>query len=200
MAESAVGSVSEQMETAGESWMSGYGNPSYSDASTQFSSSSNIYRNLSRNWVARQQEVAIPSNMLSGTQANEPADVRSTKSAVTSDLLTPSTVVVVGLHKWAGEIIAIEDGVLTAEFISLDQEGVTFTADFDLKLLGPDYRLAQPGGTVYLTTRLLEDQSGYPDALTNLRLRRPRRWSARELADTLRRARATAAAIQRHVG
>jgi hypothetical protein len=104
------------------------------------------------------------------------------------------------MHKWAGEIITIEGAVLTAEFLPLDQEGPTFTADFDLKLLGPDYRLAKPGGIVYLTTRLIEDQSGYPEAMTNLRLRRPRRWSARELADTTKRAKATAAAIQRHVG
>jgi hypothetical protein len=104
------------------------------------------------------------------------------------------------MHKWAGEIIEVEDDVLTAEFTPLDQEGPTFTADFDLKLLGPDCRLAKPGGTVYLTTRFIEDQSGYPEAMTNLRLRRPRRWSARELADTLRRAQATAAKIQRHVG
>lgn len=184
--------------TIGESWKSTYGDPGYSNTSTQFSS--DLYRQIGQNWIARQQGLAIPSDASSGVQANEPTGVRATNPAASPSLLTPSMDAVVGLHKWAGEILAIEDQVLTAEFTPLDREGPTFTADFDLKLLGPDCPLAKPGGIVYLTTRLIEDESGYPEAMTNLRLRRPRRWSARELADTLRRARTTAAAIQRHAG
>jgi hypothetical protein len=200
MADAMFGSASKQIGTVGASWVSSYGSPGYNDTSTQFSASSGIYRDIGRDWGARHRELATPSDISSGTQANEPIGVQSTRPAVTPHSLTPSTVLVVGMHKWAGEIIAVEGEVLTAEFLPLDQEGPTFTADFDLKLLGPDYHLAKPGGTVYLTTRLIDNQSGYPEAMTNLRLRRPRRWSARELADTLKRARATAAAIQRHVG
>jgi hypothetical protein len=200
MADSMVGSIAKQIGTVGESWIPRYGGSGYSDTSTQFPASSDIYRDIERNWLARQQEAVIVSDSSSAVRANEQIGVRSTGPEVSPGLLTPSAAVVVDMHKWAGEIIAIEDGVLTAEFMSLDREGPTFTADFELKLLGPDCPLAKPGGTVYLTTRFLEDQSGYPEAMTNLRLRRPRRWSARELADTMQRARATAAAIQRHVG
>jgi hypothetical protein len=196
MTDSRVNTAGDTAGAAARPWTSQYDGLNHNSTSTHSPASSDAYGQIGRYWVACQQEVA--NRISSEAWANEPVGSRPTKSEVTSDLLAPSSTTVVGMHKWAGEIIEIEDDVLTADFVPVDQDGPTFTADFDLKLLGPDRRLAKPGGTVYLTTRFIEGDSGYPEAMTNLRLRRPRRWSARELADTVRRARATAARTQRH--
>jgi hypothetical protein len=105
---------------------------------------------------------------------------------------------VVGLQRWAGQIVSIDDGLLSAELHPLDHEGEVIVADFELRLLGPDASAARRGAVVYLTTRLIEDKSGAVEAMSRLRLRRTRQWSKKELDDTMSRARLRAASIGAH--
>jgi hypothetical protein len=67
---------------------------------------------------------------------------------------------VLGMQKWAGSILAIEEDILTVELFPLDHDGPSLVADFDIRLLSPDQSLAKQGSVVYLTTRLIEDEWG----------------------------------------
>jgi hypothetical protein len=102
------------------------------------------------------------------------------------------------MHKWAGSILSIEDGLLTAELYPLDHEGPALVADFDLELLAPDDSAAKPGDVIYLTTRLIEARWGHKEATTHLRLRRPGRWTESELNDIRKRAADKANIFARH--
>ena len=96
---------------------------------------------------------------------------------------------IVGLQKWAGQIYSVENGLCTVELLPLDHDGPALFADFDLRLLAPDEREAKPGAIVYLTTRMIQGDSGHVEAVTNLRLRHPRRWSRAELNEVKQRGR-----------
>ena len=96
---------------------------------------------------------------------------------------------ILGIRKWIGTILAIEDGLLTAEMFPFDHDGPALVTDFELRLLAPDQALAAPGGIVYLTTRTISDDWGQETATTQLRLRRPWRWTQEELGEILSGAR-----------
>jgi hypothetical protein len=100
-----------------------------------------------------------------------------------------ATTRIVGLQKWAGQICSVEKGLFTVELRPLDHDGPTLFADFDLRLLAPDEREAKPGAIVYLTTRMIQGDSGRVEAVTNVRLRHPRRWSRAELNEVKQRGR-----------
>jgi hypothetical protein len=80
----------------------------------------------------------------------------------------------------------------------LDEDAEPIVADFDRRLLGADSPLAFNGGVVYLTTRMIEGQDGDVEAMTRLRLRRPRRWTADELSQINERARKRARSIAKY--
>ena len=96
---------------------------------------------------------------------------------------------IVGLRKWAGQIHSVENGLFTVELLPLDHDGPELFADFELELLAPDERKAKPGAIVYLTTRMIQVDSGHVEAVTNVRLRQARRWSRTELDEVERRGR-----------
>lgn len=96
---------------------------------------------------------------------------------------------IVGLQKWVGQIHSVINGLITVELHPLDHDGPTLFADFDLRLLSPDEREAKSGAIVYLTTRMIQGDSGHVEAVTNLRLRHPRRWSRTEISEVKRRGR-----------
>jgi hypothetical protein len=105
---------------------------------------------------------------------------------------------IVGLQKWVGQINSVEKGIFTAELLPLDHDGPVLFADFDLRLLAPDERKAKPGAILYLTTRMIQGDSGHVEAVTNVRLRQPRRWSRVELNEVKRRGRDRARAFARY--
>jgi hypothetical protein len=105
---------------------------------------------------------------------------------------------ILGMHKWIGSIVAVEDGILTAELFPFDHDGPSLVADFDLDLLSPDESLAAPGSVIYLTTRIIEADWGQKTATTQLRLRRPWRWSKQDLDEVLAQARRRAYRLQGH--
>jgi hypothetical protein len=105
---------------------------------------------------------------------------------------------IVGLQKWAGQVYSVDNGLITVELVPLDHDGPTLFADFDLRLIAPDERKAKPGAIVYLTTRMIQGNSGHVEAVTNLRLRHPRRWSRAELSEVKRRGRDRAKSFARY--
>jgi hypothetical protein len=188
---------SELLATASASWSADLPTSVFANAPSEVSSGSDAYRQIVRNWLAGQ-NAGRSAEGLASDRRNERIDFPSTQPDLSSDTLAPSANVVVGMRKWVGEIVSIQDDLLTLELFPLGREAPVLVADFNLNLLAPDVPLARPGGIVYLTTRLVQEQSGYVEAMTNLRLRRPRRWAAEELSATMTRARARAKAIGKH--
>lgn len=145
------------------------------------------YVTLAQGWAARWRG--------EGTSGTLPTPRPTERSGTTSAAPQPTRLVpttgglpILGMHKWAGSILSIEDGLLTAELFPLDHEGPSLVADFDLDLLAPDESAAKPGDVVYLTTRLIQGRWGHKEATTHLRLRRPGRWTESEVDDIYRRA------------
>jgi hypothetical protein len=104
---------------------------------------------------------------------------------------------ILGMNKWEGRIIEIEDGLFSAELTPLDHEGPTLVADFDLKLLAPDDTLVRPGDVVYLTVRTVRE-FGYVTTTSGLRLRRVARWSESELNAAWRAGQQESRALQEY--
>lgn len=105
---------------------------------------------------------------------------------------------IIGLQKWVGQIHSVENGLFTAELRPLDHDGPELFADFELRLLAPDEQQAQPGAIVYLTTRMIQVDSGRVEAVTYIRLRHPRRWSKTELDEVKRRGRDRASSFAKY--
>lgn len=124
-------------------------------------------------------------------QAREPRDLDANPTPVKSEerpenrpgRLRPSRERVVGLKKWEGSILEVADGLITVELTPFDHEGPELIADFDADLLGEDADSVAPGDIVYLTTRTVQGARGYPYRTSSLKLRRPGRWSERELRE-----------------
>ncbi len=146
-----------------------------------------------QSWLAYKQIGAINTGDSFGI-----ANPQALAGTISSHRLEMRQQRVLGMQKWVGSITAVEDGMLTAELFPFDHDGPSLVADFDLSLLSPDDSLAKPGGVVYLTTRIIEGDWGQKTATTQLRLRRPRHWSRRDLDDILALARQRARILQSH--
>lgn len=129
--------------------------------------------------------------LMTGANATEvsSSDSDSGINAAISPIDPTGTSRIVGLRKWAGQIHSVENGLFTVELLPLDHDGPELFADFELELLAPDERSAKPGAIVYLTTRMIQVDSGRVEAVTNVRLRQARRWSKTELDEVNRRGR-----------
>jgi hypothetical protein len=184
------------IETGGTAWSGQLPTGQFSNSSEQPYQAGD-YGPIARNWIASQ-SITTYSDIPARKSANRRSASAPTQSDLAPDSLSPAAVSIFGLQKWTGEIVSIDDGFLTVELFPLDHEGQVEVASFELRLLGPDISMAQPGGIVYLTTRSMQDSSGYVEAMTNLRLRRPRRWSQKELSSTMKRARERAKAFEKH--
>lgn len=138
----------------------------------------------SRMWLKVEQSSLATSARVSG-----PSLTDSSLDASISPVDPTGTSRIIGLQKWAGQIHSVESGLFTVELLPLDHDGPVLFADFDLRLLAPDERKAKPGAIVYLTTRMIQGDSGRVEAVTNVRLRHPRRWSRDELNEVKRRGR-----------
>jgi hypothetical protein len=195
---------------------------SYGNSGTMTTSGLSITEDLptspNRNWQQSADSVTDYSRRLDETQSGTRSATISggfrgrtaafkarETSAAHSDLPgtnTPGGVTgvsrIVGLQKWAGQIYSIDNGLITIELVPLDHDGPTLFADFDLRLIAPDERKAKPGAIVYLTTRMIQGNSGHVEAVTNLRLRHPRRWSRAELSEVKRRGRDRAKSFARY--
>lgn len=105
---------------------------------------------------------------------------------------------VIGLRKWAGQIESINDGLMTIHLYPADHDGPAMIADFNIALLGSSGSAVRPGAVVYLTTRTVLSHFGHVEGMTQLRLRRPRRWTKAELDEINRRSRARAKKLADH--
>ena len=164
-------------------------------------SETDMYADVAREWLATERlKRAAPTTRQQATATTTSSShAEGTMSALYSDSLAPMGAQrVIGMHKWAGQITAIDLQSLTTELYPLDHDGEPTIADFDRKLLGTDSSLAVVGSVVYLTTRLVQDRDGDVEAMTRLRLRRPWRWSAEELSAVFIRARKRAKSIAKY--
>jgi len=89
---------------------------------------------------------------------------------------------VVGMQKWVGRIVEIDDEVFTAELTSVSGTSPTLLADFQTRNLGPDDAPnARPGDIVYVTVRSVEAVGRGSTMTSNVRLRRLGRWTQSEV-------------------
>jgi hypothetical protein len=148
------------------------------------SSTASIFEDTVRTWLALRGVQSSDKVQVSVTSEKPPVRLSST---LPEPPLGPPVLKrpdrVVGLKRWTGLILEIADDLLTVELTPTDHEGPRFHAEFDLSLLAPDEAEAQPGDIVYLTTRFVQAASGYSTATTQLRLRRPGKWSEMEVAE-----------------
>lgn len=105
---------------------------------------------------------------------------------------------ILGMKKWEGRVLEVENDLLTAELSPLDHEGPSLQADFELNLLAPDDTQVQVGDTIYLTVRTIQEK-GYRSVTSTLRLRRVGKWSELELAQARSRAKRRQEAFQQYV-
>lgn len=146
-----------------------------------------------QSWLAHQSVDIKPRGPRQSTSSAATRTVEGNNSDNSSN-----TSRVVGLKKWAGQVQSVHNEVLTVHLHPVDHDGPSLSADFDIALLAPDEAAVRQGAVVYLTTRMVQSQSGRIEAMTQLRLRRLRRWSKEELEEIMRLSRARARKFANH--
>lgn len=116
----------------------------------------------------------------STTSETAPSDT-SPRSLARSSTPAIGSTRVVGLSKWDGIVISIEDGLFTAELTPMDRLGPTVVSEFDVELLSADEITdLRVGSLFYLTVRTVSDRR-LRSRTSSLRLRRLGVWSKQEL-------------------
>ncbi|WP_253758387.1 hypothetical protein [Hamadaea flava] len=114
------------------------------------------------------------------TSAEEPlSEIPSTFAPARGDAARE---LVVGMQKWHGRILQLEDSIVTVELSPLDHQGPKLQADFALDLLSPNEDEVRPGDLVYLTVRTVVGSGGRKTQTSTLTPSLPGRWTDVEVA------------------
>jgi hypothetical protein len=103
---------------------------------------------------------------------------------------------VVGMQKWEGRVIEVDDDYFSAELVPFSV-GPVVIADFARDLIDEEDDL-QPGDVVYVTARTVQGENGATHT-SAIRRRRLGRWTEAEIADQARRAKEQAEELAAYI-
>jgi hypothetical protein len=134
--------------------------------------------------ASQQQDAAATSGEIVDVQAARMRAIAASGLPLAS--IAPD-VRVVGMQKWEGRVVEVDDDVFSAEIVPTDDGGPVL-ADFSRDAIDPDEALA-PGDLIYVSVRTVRGRGNLRTKTSSVRRRRVGRWSADEVEAQRERAR-----------